>query len=475
MLKFIKDILLCFRTCFSRKASFGWFVTIIVGFMVRSDMLGITSVIRDLALKPALYSSMGHFFRADSWEWEDIFIAWARTLSSHAPLKRIAGRAVLVGDGVKRASDGRSMPCTKKMVQESESASKPSFIHGHLWGAVGISIGNASKIFCLPLSIQIHEGDGVISGWLGDESVSHVVQMLRDGFRAARYIGMSLFVLDRYFLTKPMLMEWEACSAQAPGLLHVITRAKRNCTAYEGPGPYKGRGRRPVHGPSVHLQDLFVTDSQSFQSARLQIYGVVRDVHFLSRTYLWGQGLYQPLQFVLVEYGQTQAILACTDLSMPAGDIIEAYACRFKIETMFREMKQQLGGFCYHFWSHAVPRLDRYRRKGSADPLAQVTDSRLQQRIIKTLKATEGYVMFSSIAMGIIQLLCLECQGDIQVSDLRYLRTPSHKVMSEASMMEYLRRNLFRFMGQQGDLTITKTIFSKQVSLETEDIDRFIS
>ena len=98
--------------------------------------------------------------------------------------------------------------------------------------------------------------------------------------------------------------------------------------------------------------------SQSFQSARLPIYGAVRDVRFLSRTYLWGQGLYQPLQFVLAEYGQTQAILACTDLSMAAGDIIEAYACRFKIKAMFREMKQQPGGFCYHFWTHAVPRLD---------------------------------------------------------------------------------------------------------------------
>ncbi len=438
MLRFIEDILLCFRPCFSRKATFSWFVTVIAGFMIRSDMLGITSVIRDLSLNPALYNSMEHFFRADSWEWEDIFNAWARTISSHAPLKRIAGRAVLVGDGVKRASDGKYMPCTKKMVQESESASKPSFIHGHLWGAVGILIGNASKIFCLPLSIQIHDGDGVISGWLGDESVSHVVQMLRDGFRAARYIGMSLFVLDRYFLTKPMLMEWEACSAQAPGLLHVITRAKKNCTAYEVPGPYRGRGRRPVHGPSVHLQDLFVTDSQSFQTARLQIYGAMRDVRFLSKTYLWGQGLYQPLQFVLVEYGETQAILACTNLSMSAGDIIEAYACRFKIEAMFREMKQQLGGFCYHFWTHAVPRLDRYRRKGSADPLAQVKDSRQRKRIIKTLKATEGYVMFSCIAMGIIQLLCLEYQDDIRVSDFRYLRTPSCKVMSEASMMEYL-------------------------------------
>lgn len=154
--------------------------------------------------------------------------------------------------GVKRASDGRYMPCTKKMVQESEIA---------------------SKAFCLPQSIQIHDGDGAVSDWLGDESVSHVVQILRDGFRAARYIGMSLFVLDRYFLTKPMLMEWEACSAQAPGLLHVITRAKRNCTAYEKPGPYKGRGRRPVHGSSVYLQDLFVTHSQSFHRAQLHIYG----------------------------------------------------------------------------------------------------------------------------------------------------------------------------------------------------------
>ena len=294
MLNFIENILLCFRPCFSRKSAFGWFVTIIVGLMVRSDMLGITSVICDLVLDPALYSSMGHFFRADAWEWEGIFLAWIQVISSRAPLKRIAGRAVLVGDGVERASDGKYMPCTKKMVQESESASKPFFIHGHLWGAVGVLAGNASKLFCLPLSIQVHDGDGAISGWIGDESVSHVVQMLRDGFRAARYIGMSLFVLDRYFLTKPMLMEWEACSAQALGLLHVITRAKKNCTDYGKPGQYKGRGRRPVHGPSIHMQDLFVTHRQSFQSARLQIYGVVRYVRFLSRTYLWGRACTSP-------------------------------------------------------------------------------------------------------------------------------------------------------------------------------------
>ncbi len=71
------------------------------------------------------------------------------------------------------------MPCTKKMIQKSESASKQAFIHGHFFGTVGVLIGNLTKIFCLPLSIQIHDSDKAICGWEGDESVSHVVQMAK--------------------------------------------------------------------------------------------------------------------------------------------------------------------------------------------------------------------------------------------------------------------------------------------------------
>lgn len=79
-------------------------------------------------------------------------------------------------------------------------------------------------------------------------------------------------------------------------------------------------------------------------------------------------------------------------------------------------------------------------------------------------------MMFSSIAKDIIQMLCLIYGGKIRVSNFRYLRTLSHQVMSEASMMEYLRRNLFRFMVQRGGLAITKIISSKQVFLEKGDI-----
>lgn len=153
MLKFIDEILLCFRPYFSRLTAFEWFATIITGLMIRSDSLGITSIIRDLVPAPSLYNCMEHFFHADSWDWYDIFAGWTKTVSRYAPLKHISGRTVLIGDGVKRASDGRYMPCIKKMVQESESASKPTFIHGHFFGAVGVLAGKASKSFQEELTI----------------------------------------------------------------------------------------------------------------------------------------------------------------------------------------------------------------------------------------------------------------------------------------------------------------------------------
>lgn len=475
MLKFVNDILLRFRPCFSRHSAFEWFVTVVVGFMIRSDSLGITSIIRDLSLQPWFYHSLDHFFHASSWEWESLFDKWVGIVAHMAPLQRISGRVLLIGDGVKRASDGRYMPCTKKMIQESEDSSKPTFIHGHFFGALGILIGTASKSFCLPLSIRLHDGVECVREWRGEEEVSHVVQMFRDGCRVVKYFGTSLLILDRYFLTVPLLTEWKAYAKKNPDLLHIVTRAKKNCVAYEHPEAYKGRGRRPVRGKAVHLKQLFETDQASFQASMVTIYGEKKEVRFLTRIYLWGLKLYQPLQFVLVEYDKKQTILVSTNLTLPAEAIIKAYAHRFKIEALFREMKQQFGGFCYHFWTKAVPKLNRYRRRGSEDPLKQIKDTEQQKRILNAIKATEGYVMFCSIATGIIQMLCLRYEGKLQVSAFRYLRTPSREVMSEASMMEYLRRTLFRFMVLQKNLTVTKIILSKQMTLEDGEMDLLIS
>ncbi len=72
MLKFIDKILCSFEFCFSRKAAFQWFVVIVIGLILRSDKLGLTSVIRDLALQPDSYLLILHFFRASSWSLDEI-------------------------------------------------------------------------------------------------------------------------------------------------------------------------------------------------------------------------------------------------------------------------------------------------------------------------------------------------------------------------------------------------------------------
>ena len=110
MLNIIEKILCHFESCFSRKAAFRWFVIIITGLMLRSDKLGVTSILRDLALAPGCYDSMLHFFRASSWSLEDIRKRWFSAVRLYAPLYKEGNFHVLVGDGVKQSKEGRRMP-----------------------------------------------------------------------------------------------------------------------------------------------------------------------------------------------------------------------------------------------------------------------------------------------------------------------------------------------------------------------------
>lgn len=167
--------------------------------MMRSDCLGVTSVIRDLALNPKHYESMLHLFRSSAWSLADLRHQWLRAVLRFAPLKHEGDAVILIGDGVKQVKEARHMPGVKKLFQESEDVPKSAFILGHLWGSIGILIGNAGKRFCLPLSLRLHDGLQTIHPWeTSDETQdSHVVQMIDQGFSATQVLGHALLLLDR--------------------------------------------------------------------------------------------------------------------------------------------------------------------------------------------------------------------------------------------------------------------------------------
>ena len=465
MLNFIENILSCFESCFSRKAAFRWLVTITIGLMLRSDKLGLTSVIRDLALCPGCYEPMLHFFRASSWSLAEVRKCWFSAAKRYAPLYQEGGFHVLAGDGVKQAKEGRRMPGAKKLFQESENSAKPAYIHGHMFGGLGILAGNPRSWACIPLSIRLHDGLQAAKGWNGASvsSASHVVQMVEDAYQAALTFGNSLLLLDRYFLTVPALERLNAMNSSGDVRMEIITKAKKSCTAFEKPAPRKpGRGRPPKKGTAVHLKDLFLTQKENFREVEIELYGKKESVRYYCIDLLWGQKLYQELRFVLVEMNGTQSILASTSLTLEPQSIIRLYSYRFRIECTFRELKQQVGAFCYHFWSKHMPRLSYYQKTGTPGPLECVESERSRKKVLEAVRAVEMHMALSCIAMGILQSLSIRFAVGLHPLQIRYQRTPARGRVSEAAVMYYLRKHFFRLLGKQPELRITQIIQEQQ-------------
>ncbi|WP_244445088.1 hypothetical protein [Oceanobacillus jeddahense] len=247
MLKYIDSILRTFRPCFSREATFRWFVIIILGLIPRPDRLGVTtSVMRALSLPVRCYKKCHQFFRFEAWSLKSLRQTWLRIVKNKAPLIRYNGKVVLVGDGVKQAKEARRMPAVKKLHQESENNSKALYIFGDLFGAVGILMGTPQKGFCLPLFINLQDGIKTIFGWNKQKNPSrlesYVVQMIEQGFNTARVFGNALLLLDRYFLSVPALKRLNQLQKSENPQMHLVTKAKKNAVAYEHP-PVKKKGR----------------------------------------------------------------------------------------------------------------------------------------------------------------------------------------------------------------------------------------
>jgi hypothetical protein len=62
MWEYVNSVFMQFSGCFSRKVAFHCFIIVVMGFMLRCDNAGISSIIRTLALLPVKYESLVHFF-----------------------------------------------------------------------------------------------------------------------------------------------------------------------------------------------------------------------------------------------------------------------------------------------------------------------------------------------------------------------------------------------------------------------------
>jgi len=190
------------RPAFTRSGTFLWFAVALAATCARSELRGVTSLVRALGLMQRCYWRLLDMFHSTAVRRDDLPALWSRlVLSLLKPfLFCVNDRIVLLADGIKAPKTGRKMPGVKKLHQESQNNSKPEFIFGHSCQAIAVVARAAAGFFAVPLACPIHEGV-VFSNRDKRTLLDKLVIMLRS-------LGIALpyyLVGDIYYAAKPVM------------------------------------------------------------------------------------------------------------------------------------------------------------------------------------------------------------------------------------------------------------------------------
>lgn len=412
-------------------------VTVLIGFTVRPDLVGVTSFVRGLWLSESAYDCLLrnlHSTGIDKVKLRKLWTALCLRLFE-SRLVRVAGKIVLLGDGIKVGKEGRKMPGVKSLHQESNNNSKAEFIMGHSCQALSLLVQSVGSFFAVPLACRIHEGL-VFSNRDQRTLLDKFILLLEE---LAISQGFYL-VVDAYYtsqkIARPLL--------KMGG--HLISRMKSTAVAYLPPDQPKkrSRGRKRKYGKKVRLIDLFETHIGNFLTADSPVYGEKGiQIRYHVVDLLWRpMGII--VRFVLVDHpGRGRIVLFCTDLTLGGLEVIRLYGLRAKIELGFKQSLHVLGVYAYHFWMKNMDKIS----KGNGDQYLHRQSKEYREGVCRKMRAYEAHIQLGLIAQGLLQYLSVTYSKQIWASFGSWLRTMNPDASpSEAVTMVAMRRLLPEFL-----------------------------
>ena len=446
MVRRIESLLQQLRGAFRRQATFEWFVIVVFAFMVRVDVLGVSSIVRCFAFASNEYHNLLWFFHTSAFSIRELCQRWAQLVSEQTPKLTIRGMAVHVIDSILVGKAGQKMPGVKKLHQESDNNTKPEYIMGHFWGALSILAHAGDNAFALPLRMQLQDG---LKRSPSERStrLDKMAELVTSTLRAG-----SLMVADAYYCSQGFIRSM--CDA---GIVFV-TKCRFNAVGYltPPPRPQGKRGPKPKKGPRVKLQRLF-EQKERFLPAGIELLSKQYLVWFRCVDLLW-QGL--PVRFVLTIFPDgTRSILLCSHRNLSPIEIIGAYCLRFKIEVSFKALVHLLGGFAYHFWLMEMPKVSWT----SGNQYLHRATARYREMVWRKVEAYERFVNLAGIALGILQLLAIEYPRYVWHRFPVWFRTlPEHGCPSEQVVRLTLQWELVNQLSKSSDSALIQEFLSKR-------------
>ena len=415
----LEQIIVKLRPTFSREVPFEWFVLLLWGVLLSNQPPAVTSYLNAVGLGEGYYHQALHWFSSSAFSIDDLCYRWGDWLREHSQVRRLKGQRVYVGDGIKVSKEGRKMPGVKGLHQESEDVSKPEWIRGHYFSALGLLLGVGQALFAAPIVLKLHDGIEVVEA---DEQATLVEKMA--GLCVEYMVKASYAVLDAYYASTKVLQPLREND------LHLISRVRITTVAHAAfsrlPGQH-GPGRPRQWGSKVKLRELFAPVEDCLK-ASVWLYGQKVSVYYQCFEFYWDSAEDLVL-FVLTQLPNgKQIILLSSDVNLTGQQVIEVYGWRFKIEVSFRTLVHLLGGFCYRFWLQSMETATRWPKN------LQLADypENFQRQVAGKIEAFERFINLNAISLGLLQVLALEMPNLVWTHFPVWFRTlPKHGYPSE--------------------------------------------
>lgn len=224
------------------------------------------------------------------------------------------------------------------------------------WSQCILAIGLLKKVksrwVCLPLDFKFYmmqkdiEAQSTNAQRRGvtvpfESKMEQAAKMIRG---AHDFFQQSILVVtDSWFGNNGL---WSRLSRGAKGRFHLLSRMRINITLYDMPSkPEKHRkaGRHKKYGERLgSVKDCAVLWKEKAQPYIVFLYSKKREVQAYSRIVML-KTIKCPVRVVWVYRKTRYVALMTTDLTLSVEQVIEFYGARWKIESGFKEIKQEIG------------------------------------------------------------------------------------------------------------------------------------